>query len=111
VVRYQDSEFQKTFGAIMILIRPSPQIVSIVSLQIKVHPTKTVIEKNSTVLHRVFDSLFNLDRRVFRPLDFFFMFTSTSKLLLYNLLKVIGKFWDACTQGPDILEFHLGSRP
>jgi hypothetical protein len=22
----------------------------------------------------------------------------------------IGKFWDAYTQGPDILEFHLGSR-
>jgi hypothetical protein len=24
---------------------------------------------------------------------------------------LIGKFWDAYTQGPDILEFHLGSRP
>ena len=23
----------------------------------------------------------------------------------------IGKFWDAYTHGPDILEFHLGSRP
>ena len=22
-----------------------------------------------------------------------------------------GKFWDAYTQGPDILEFHMGSRP
>ena len=29
---------------------------------------------------------------------------------LYRTLY-IGKFWDAYTQGPDILEFHLGSRP
>ena len=43
---------------------------SILRLLIKVHPAKTVIEKNSTVLHREFDSLSNLDRRVFRPPDF-----------------------------------------
>ena len=29
---------------------------------------------------------------------------------LYRTLY-IGKFWDAYTQGPDILEFRLGSRP
>ena len=40
------------------------------TLLIKVLPTKIVIEKNSTVLHRESDSLFNLDRRVFRPPDF-----------------------------------------
>ena len=40
------------------------------TLLIKVHHTKTVIEKNSTVLHRESDSLSNLDRRVIRPPDF-----------------------------------------
>jgi putative effector of murein hydrolase len=24
------------------------------------------------------------------------------------ILNLVGKFWDAYTQGPDILEFHLG---
>jgi hypothetical protein len=28
-----------------------------------------------------------------------------------NLVLNLGKFWDAYTQGPDILEFRLGSRP
>ena len=59
---------------------------SILSLLIKVHPTKTVIEKNSTVLHRESDSLSNLDRRVFRPPDFFFGCTFTSKLLIDNVI-------------------------
>ena len=59
---------------------------SILSLLIKVHPTKTVIEKNSTVLHGESDSLSNLDRRVFRPSDFFCGCTFTSKLLLDNVI-------------------------
>ena len=42
---------------IQIKIRTSPQNVSILSLLKKVHPTKTVIGKNSTVLHREFHSL------------------------------------------------------
>ena len=56
------------------------------TLLIKVHHTKTVIEKNSTVLHRESDSLSNLDRRVFRPPDFFFGCTFTSKLLIDNVI-------------------------
>jgi hypothetical protein len=31
--------------------------------------------------------------------------------LFCSPLSGIGKFWDAYTQGPDILEFRLGSRP
>jgi hypothetical protein len=76
---------------IQIKIRTSPQNVSILSLLIKAHPTKTVIGKNSTVLHREFHSLHvcNLYRRVFRPPHFFFRCTFTIKLLLDNLLKAI----------------------
>ena len=40
------------------------------------------------------------------------MYTQLSKCV-HTVLIILanGKFWDAYTQGPDILEFHLGSRP